>query len=244
MRKRHEAEREAAYWRGVANAGGAPKTSAPAAAPAAPVTPPKPEAKSFQTYDEFVEALTDWKTDRAMEKARATVNTEIKETAAKQTAEQQTAERTKTWHSRQEATKAVIKDYEEVVANSDIPISPHVGELLVDSEHGPALAYQLAKDPSLAEKLNAMSPTAAAKYIGRMEAALDPAESPAPAAGGPNGAAATPAAPPAVVKPVSKAPVPPTPVAGFSSRPPDLAKASMDDYVKIRREQGARWGRG
>jgi hypothetical protein len=236
-RARHDAEREAAYWKGVATAKS--NTGAPAEAPA-PAAPPKPVVDNFKTYDEYVEALTDWKSDRAVEKALATVNKTIEERSTRQTAAQQEAERNTNWATRQEAIKKVMTDYDNVVAESDVPIAPHVGELLLDSDHGPAIAYKMAKDPAIAEKLNKMSPTAAAKEIGKMEAVFDSDiaasstqtehEAPAPA-------------PVAALKQVSKAPVPPTPVNSNSARMPDLGKLSMDDYVKARKSQGARWGR-
>jgi hypothetical protein len=239
-RARHDAEREAAYWKGVATA----KTNngAPAEAPA-PAAPPKPVVDNFKTYDEYVEALTDWKSDRAVEKALAKVNETIEERSAKQTATQQEEARSTNWQTRQEAIKKVITDYDDVVAESDVPIAPHVGELLLESDHGPAIAYKLAKDPSIAEKLNKMSPTAAAKEIGKMEMAFDSDIAAKTEPGETTSAPAAPAPPAATLKAVSKAPVPPTPVNTNASRQPDLAKMSMDDYMKARKAQGAKWGR-
>lgn len=48
----------------------------------------------------------------------------------------------------------------------------HVVEELHESEKGPLLAYQLAKNPQLAHALNNMSPRDAAREIGRLEAKL------------------------------------------------------------------------
>lgn len=239
-RARHDAEREAAYWKGVATAkGGTTNASAEAPAPAAP---PKPTVDKFQTYDEFVEALTDWKTDRAVEKALANTNKVIEERTTQQTAQQREASLNDNWAQRQEATKKVLIDYDEVVAESDVPIAPHVGELLLESDHGPAIAYKLAKDPSIAEKLNKLSPTAAAKEIGKMEAAFDHDVAASPAAAPAEASSPAPASA-AVVKPVSKAPTPPNTLPQSTARTPDLAKMGMDDYVKARKAQGARWGR-
>lgn len=230
VRKRHEAEREAAYWRGVAQANASKstvETPAPAAAPA------KPTADQFKTYDEYVEALTDWKSDRAVEKALASVNTKIEEKSTQQTAAQQQADRTKNWQARQDATRAVLKDYDDVVGESDVPIAPHVGELLLDSDHGPALAYKLAKDPELADKLNRMAEKQAAKEIGKMEAAFDIA------AGSSNSQTQT--AAPAAQPNVSRAPTPPRPVTQGRSTSKDLSQMSMDEYVVARKAQGAGW---
>lgn len=239
-RARHDAEREAAYWKGVATAKSGNPAGTPAEAPA-PAAPPKPTADKFQTYDEYVDALTDWKADRAVEKALAATNKSIEERSSQQTAAQRQESLNDNWAQRQEAIKKVIPDYDNIVAESDVPIAPHVGELLLESDHGPAIAYKIALDPSIADKLNKLSPTAAAKEIGKMEAAFDhdvataPAQAPAEAP--------SPAAPAAPVKPVSKAPAPPNTLPQSTARQPDLAKMGMDDYVKARKAQGARWGR-
>lgn len=222
VRKRHEAERETAYWRGVAEARTPKVTTAEPPAPAA--APAKPVVDNFTTYDEYVDALTDWKSDRAVEKALAAVNTKTEERATQQSAAQVEEERSKNWATRQTAIKEVFKDYDEVVGNSDVPIHAHVADLLKESDHGPALAYKLAKDPALAEKLNGMTERQAAKEFGRLEMGFE-------------GTAPTP-----TPVHVSKAPVPPTPVRGGASTSKDIGKMSMDEYVAARKAAGSNWG--
>lgn len=229
VRQRHEAQREAAYWRGVAEAAKMGVTSpAPAAAP----TPPaKPTPDQFTTYDEYVDALTDWKSDRAVEKALAKVNNKIEEKSALDSEKQVEATRTKNWLTRQEAIKTALPDYDVVMGAADnVPVAQHVVDLLLDSEHGPAIAYKMAKDPALAEKLNGMTEREAAKAIGRLEAAFESVSSPSP----------SPAPAPATPKPptLSKAPVPPTPVPQGSATSKDPSKMSMPEYVAWRKSQG------
>lgn len=222
VRKRHEAEREAAYWRGVAETRAPKITTVEPPAPAA--APAKPVVSDFTTYDEYVDALTDWKSDRAVEKALAAVNTKAEERATQQSAAQMEEERSKNWNTRQTATKGVFKDYDEVVGNSDVPIHAHVAGLLKESDHGPALAYKLAKDPALAEKLNGMTEREAIKEFTRLEMAFEGQATPPPPA------------------PVSKAPVPPTPVRVGASTSKDIGKMSMDEYVAARKAAGGSWG--
>jgi hypothetical protein len=227
VRQRHDAQREAAYWRGVAEAGGKSKTTqveSPAPA-AAPEVPAKPLVKDFFTYDEYVDALTDWKSDRAVEKALAAVTTKDQERTTQQTAVQAEEERSKNWQTRQTATKEVFKDFDEVVGKSDVPIYPHVAELLKDSDHGPAIAYKLAKDPDLAAKLNGMPEKKAIKEFARLEMAFE---------------STTPPSPPPVVP--SKAPVPPTPIRVGAATTKDLGKMSMDEYAAARKAAGSNWG--
>lgn len=62
--------------------------------------------------------------------------------------------------------------YESVKALNDIPHSGAVAELIIDSDKGPELAYYLAKHPNEAREVVNMSPIAAAKFIGGIEARL------------------------------------------------------------------------
>jgi hypothetical protein len=55
---------------------------------------------------------------------------------------------------------------------SDIQISPAHQRLFLESEHGAAIAYDLAKDHAELKKFAAMPPLAAARYFGKLEAAV------------------------------------------------------------------------
>jgi hypothetical protein len=126
--------------------------------------------------------------------------------------------RDRAWEAREAQTKASIPDYDAVVPVSTVPIKPHVVEALMDADAGPSLAYHLAKNPDVAARLNAMTPTRAAIELGRIETTLT-----APA-----------------VKVPSNAPTPITPITPQASgRTVDLSKASMEDYIAERKRQGA-----
>ena len=206
-RQKHEAAREAAYWKQVA-AG----TQSPAQA-----APQRPEPANYEKYDDYIDALTDWKAEQAVAKRMEADSTrKVAETRAQTFAERQTQART------------VLTDYDDVVGGSDTPIANHVGEVLMESDLGPQLAYHFAKNPDVLLRLNSMNPTAAAREIGRLEATLS----------------AKPATPAAPTKKVSNTPAPAGTV-GTQGRAttPALANASMDEYMKQRKAQGARWAR-
>ena len=63
-------------------------------------------------------------------------------------------------------------DYDEVVGLSEVVIAPHITDTILESDRGPEVAYYLAQHPDKAEAINAMSPIAAARAIGRIEASL------------------------------------------------------------------------
>jgi len=207
-RARREAEREAAYWRGVAQQGQA-QTSAPAA-------PIKPTPDKYNDYGEYVEALTDWKAEQAVAKRmEQDSNRKVVDT------------RTQTFSERQVAARAVMPDYDAVVGASEAPISNHVGEAIMESDRGPELAYHFAKNPDVLVNLNGMSPTQAAREIGKLEATLPTVKAP--------------------VVPSKKLSTTPAPananVTQGRATQPALASASMDEYMAQRKSQGARWAR-
>lgn len=165
-RAKHEAEREAAYWRGIAEAGKA--TSAKADAPQ------KPSPDQFSDHNEYVEALAEWKADQRIEAALSKRDAEAKQAAQK--AERET--RANTWAERQAEYAKTAPDFDEVLASADTPMPAHVMEALLESEQGPALAYHLAKNPEAARRIAGMSERAALVELGALKATLD---SPKPA---------------------------------------------------------------
>ena len=194
-RARREAERQAEYWQGVAT------QTAPEA------QGDKPSRDDYAEQDDYIEALTEWKAEQAVTRAQR-----------EQAAQSANHARQSAWEAREAQTKASIPDYDAVVPVSTVPIRPHVVEALMDADAGPSLAYHLAKNPDVAARLNAMTPTRAAIELGRIETTLT-----APA-----------------VKVPSNAPTPITPITPQASgRTVDLSKASMEDYIAERKRQGA-----
>lgn len=218
-RKRHEAEREAAYWKGVATQG---KVQPSADQPAAPT---KPTPAEFDDYGEFVEALADWKAEEKITKV-------LSERESKAAEKQQADTRTASWLERQTAARTAMPDYDTVVGGSDTPIAAHVADAILESEHGPALAYHFAKHPDALERLNGLSPRQADREIGRLEERITTASP---------GDQSTPTIAP--VK-TSTAPKPAsTTSAQGRSITPSLQDASMEEYIRQRKAQGARWAR-
>ena len=216
-RKRHEAEREAAYWRGVATQGKAPNPAEqPAAAPAAP---PKPSPEAFDTYADFVEALADWKADQKVTQA-------LTKREAEAAQRQQQQQRASTWEQRQASARTAMPDYDVVVGAADAPVAAHVAEALMESEHGPALAYHLAKHPELLARLNSLPQRQADRELGRIEANLSaPADPPARTTQAPKPAAVN--------------------LSQGRSVANDPSKMSVEDYVAHRSKgpNKARWAR-
>ena len=206
-KRAHEAEREAQRWREAAER----KTADPSE---------KPNPDKFGSYDEYVEALADWKADQ-----RVAESFKRRDAERSQAAEARAAEaKAQAWAERQSEFREATPDYDAVVGKSAVQIAPHVVDTLLDSESGPELAYHLAKRPETVKRINALSPLSAARELGRIEATLS-----------------SPAAP--QIKPASKAPAPITPVRSSAPAAVDLASANMDQYIAARRKQGATFRR-
>lgn len=228
-RDKHDARREADYWRKRAES--FEQKQQQQAEPAKT----KPTPDQFDDYDKYVEALADWK---AEEKVTAKFTEREKAGEAKQRQES----RATNWQKGVEEAMKHHPDYEQVMSASQVPVAEHVQELLLDAESGPRLAYYLDRHPEVADKLNEMSPVQAARELGRIEASFSaaptanetPDETPAPAKEAP-----APAAKPRT----TAAPPPARPAASGSSTPKALEKMSMDEYVETRRKQGASWAR-
>lgn len=124
----------------------------------------RPQRTQFASDDDYVEAMADWKYQtRRIEETHAQAVA-----AEKAAAEALEAD----WVSRREAAKQRQKDWAEVVAGAQIPISPDIRETLMTDENGPELVYALAKDKNLAQRIFAMSPMAAGRELGRMSAEI------------------------------------------------------------------------
>lgn len=147
--------------------------------------------------------------ERAAEKAVVRRHTELSEGNA-------AAARQAAWEASSVKVRAEMPDYDAVIDAAPM-VQQHVIDALLDLETGPALAYHLAQHPDVIERLNAMPARRAAIEMGRLEATLT-----AP-----------------VVKPSTNAPDPVSPLAGRRSVVSDLSRVPMDDYIAMRRKQGA-----
>lgn len=160
-KEKHEARAEAEYWRKVATGEITPPQQQPAPAPH---PEGKPQVEQFESYEDFVEALTDWKAEQR-EAKRA------QETRAKTIAEQTI--------TRMEAARATHEDFDNVVSNlNGIMVPPVTIESIQESEQSAEIFYYLGKNVAEAKKLQGMSISAQLREIGRIEEKLSakPAE--------------------------------------------------------------------
>lgn len=109
-------------------------------------------------------------------------------------------------------------DFDDVV-DQDLPVNQAMFESITDSELGPQIAYYLGKNPAEALRISKLSPMAAAREIGKIEAKVTPAEPPTEP-----------------VKP-SSAPKPASPVKGATTSSAPSDNDSVEDWVRKRNKQ-------
>lgn len=114
----------------------------------------KPTPENFVTYEDYVEALTDWKVEERLQKRdSATKQETLRESYDRQIAEAQKA----------------YPDFDEAIAEYDFHLMPrHAQEALLHSEMGAHIAYHIANNPNIGDELSRMTPVQAAMRIGEL----------------------------------------------------------------------------
>jgi hypothetical protein len=223
--------RELEYWKSVATQSKGQPDSKSTAEPAAPKPDaktegkPRPKPGDFETYAEFQKAEEAWLDERVeskfAERERKQKDSEAKN--AKVSSERAFAERVKAFAEKNQ-------DYHDVITEAreqNLFVSETMGQVILDSENGPAIFYALAKNPSEGARIGSLPPHRQMMEMGKIEARITQAQS-------------VPEKKPET-KQTTQAPKPVDPVgtgkgtsAGKSITDPDI---SFPDYVRARREQ-------
>ena len=182
--------------------------------------PPQPQEDAEPDPAKF-ENVAEYLREVARYEARKTIKgTEAEAAKRREAVSEQT--RNQSVESSIQAKFAVASekydDFDEVVMDSSLPVTPYMAEAISESDIGGEIAYYLGKNRAEAARIAALSPIAAAREIGKIEAKLSAA--------------------PVQQPQVSKAPPPPEPVGGGSSafsKDPD--KMSVEEWTNWRNEQ-------
>lgn len=163
-------EEEAAYWKRKALEGeksektdDEPKVKADESA--------RPDVDDFETYDDYVEALTEYK-------AKQLLAAKDQESREKQIAREHEA-KISSHNSRVEKyakeNPEYLNDLNDFIADEgeDYMLSASLEQSLVESENGPQLMHELLKDPEEMKRVNSLGPMGVARALGRIEARLE-----------------------------------------------------------------------
>jgi hypothetical protein len=174
------------------------------------VKEPKPE--EFNSYNDYLKARDAWLEDSLLAKAERKLQERMRVAAEQQSR----ASRSKSYSEAVAKAAERYEDFEEVAHNPSLPITQAMAEVIQDAgEKGPDLAYWLGSHPDDAARISRLSPIAAARELGRIEATLT---TPQP-------------------KKTTQAPEPPKTVAGKDTAAKDPDKLSMDEWVKKRNKE-------
>lgn len=125
----------------------------------------KPDPKDFTDAFDYAEKLADWSAKQAIKKK------EQEETTEK--AKKEYESKVDSWRKRIEKAREDLEDYDDLVESSEVVISDQVRDAILESEVGPRILYELAKNPETAEKIAKMSVTGALREIGKIEAKIE-----------------------------------------------------------------------
>lgn len=170
--RRQAAEREAAETR--AQIAQLAETVAKLVDRDQPKTDAQPARDAFDSPEAYDKALIEWSTRRATEAA----NVEAKASQARAERARQTETLIKTYEGRKSSFEADHPDFDDVVLNDDLQISPPMSQAILEAEDGPAIAYHLGQNPEVAERISKLSPAQAVYEIGKISTKL--ATPPAP----------------------------------------------------------------
>lgn len=164
-KKMSEKEQELEYWKNQALSEKSKNTQTQPQAPKEAKIESqnlRPKAEDYETNEAYIEALTDWKVDQADKKR----DQKQKEEAAKADFQK----RGQDFQTRITEFKKTASDFDELMEDVHVDVPIHVQEVFFSSEVGPALMYELAKNPSELERISKLSPIKAALEMGKLEA--------------------------------------------------------------------------
>jgi hypothetical protein len=167
LNKRIEAaEQEREFWRQEALRTRDREKPAPADESTKVDLSKKPKQDDFETIEAYQDARDQW--------VRAQAVADFKKEQREQEAKEALTKREQTYQER--VSKFIAEeadDFNEVIsAQKDLPLSLVMQEAIKESEIGPKIVYELAKNPSEAKRIFALSATRQALELGKLEAKL------------------------------------------------------------------------
>jgi hypothetical protein len=129
-------------------------------------TPPRPKEDDFKTYGEFVEALTDWKTDRKLEAAEA----KRAEDRARSEAENKGKAVTDAHNLRVDEAKTRYPDWDKAFKGlDDNSYTDPMVVFIFESDRGPDVTYYLATHREELERIAKLSPVRQVAALAKIE---------------------------------------------------------------------------
>jgi hypothetical protein len=119
---------------------------------AAPAVQGEPKREQFESYEDFLTARAEF---RAEQKAKALIEQSTKtsdEQRRKEASEQAQRTLEQGYADRQRQAAKDISDFNEVMEEADIAVPTQVFNMIMRMPDGPAIAYNMAKNPDLVQQ--------------------------------------------------------------------------------------------
>jgi hypothetical protein len=125
----------------------------------------EPQPSQFSDAFEYAKALAEYSTEKALAERDRQVAM-----AREQEAQQKIIQ---SWAQKVQEAKAEMPDFDDMVASSDVVVNNAVRDAILESDVGPKILYHLAENNDLAKKIAGLSPNAALREIGKLEAKFE-----------------------------------------------------------------------
>lgn len=170
-----------------------------------------PTLDQFEDFESYMSARVAYEAEKVVETRLGKVQ---QQEAARKAQEAQSRVLT-SWQDKQTAAAEKYADFDEVVSESDAPVTPSMSQAIVESDLGADIAYYLAQHPDDAKAIAQLSPIRQIAAIGKLEAVVS----------------AVPA------KKVTEAPAPITPTGSKAKAEKDPAQMTDAEFAAWRKRQ-------
>ena len=173
----------------------APRYRQPDVSPnvAQPPSAGRPTQDDFETYEQFQEALVDWKVNLRLTERDASDRERIERESVNRAREKSVAAHT----ARIDAFRQEHDDFDAVVEQGkNLPMTAPMQDSVMNSDMGPAVMYHRWRVPEECDRIAALPPMVAIREMGKLEARIEAAQT------GPVSSAASVTQAPRPIKPV------------------------------------------
>ena len=170
-----------------------------------------PTLDQFDNFEDYMSARVAFEAERVVETRLGKAH----EAEAQRKAQEAQSRVLTSWQDKQEAARDKYADFEEVVGESDAPVTPAMSQAIVESEAGADIAYYLGLHPEEAKRIAQLSPIRQIAEIGKLESKV---------------------LTPAVKRPTSTPP-PITPIGTKASAEKDPSKMTDSEFAQWRKRQ-------
>ncbi len=156
-RKRQDAERDAAYWRGIAEGRAKPTEPSPIIQPAPVTLTKEPTIDQYEKYDDFLVAKAEWNVEQ--------------KTISKRVQEEE-SEVQRIFTERIQKAAETDPDISDVLNDRTLSISNAMAAVIRRMEIAPQVLRYLSNNRNEAARISRLSPLVAAAEIGKIEMKL------------------------------------------------------------------------